>query len=55
MLYKLIDDLTMIKYRGGNFVLPRADVKKLRVRLRNEELAAGSIFCRLRNRTLGIK
>lgn len=33
-------------------MLPRADVMKLRDRLRNEELAAGSIFCRLRNRTL---
>lgn len=33
-------------------MLPRADVMKLRDRLINEELAAGSIFCRLRNRTL---
>ncbi|KAH0709020.1 hypothetical protein KY284_010447 [Solanum tuberosum] len=48
----LVDDLTMMRDRGGNFVLPRADVMKLRDRLRNEELAAGSIFCRLRNRTL---
>ncbi|KAH0707985.1 hypothetical protein KY285_010346 [Solanum tuberosum] len=48
----LVDDLTMMRDRGGNFVLPRADVMKLRDRLRNEELAAGSIFCRLRKRTL---
>jgi hypothetical protein len=34
--------------RAGNFVLPRADVMKLRDRLRNEELAAGSFFCRIR-------
>ena len=39
--------------RAGNFVLPRADVMKLRDRLRNEELAAGSILSRIRNgRTL---
>lgn len=38
--------------KGGNFVLPRADVMKLRDRLRNEELAAGSFLSRLRNRTL---
>lgn len=48
----LVGDPTMMRDRGGNFVLPRADVMKLRDRLRNEELAAGSIFCRLRNRTL---
>ena len=36
--------------RAGNFVLPRADVMKLRDRLRNEELVAGSFFCRLRYR-----
>lgn len=34
--------------RAGNFVLPRADVMKLRDRLRNEELVAGSCFCRMR-------
>jgi len=34
--------------RAGNFVLPRADVMKLRDRLRNEELVAGSFFSRLR-------
>ncbi|KAM3267252.1 hypothetical protein P3S67_032579 [Capsicum chacoense] len=48
----LVGDPTMMRDRGGNFVLPRADVMKLRDRLRNEELAAGSIFSRLRNRTL---
>ncbi|KAM3321457.1 calpain-type cysteine protease ADL1 [Capsicum chacoense] len=48
----LIGDPTMMRDRGGNFVLPSADVMKLRDRLRNEELAAGSIFSRLRNRTL---
>ncbi|XP_047260280.1 calpain-type cysteine protease DEK1-like [Capsicum annuum] len=42
----------MMRDRGGNFVLPRADVIKLRDCLRNEELAAGLIFSRLRNRTL---
>ncbi|PHT29273.1 Calpain-type cysteine protease DEK1 [Capsicum baccatum] len=48
----LVGDPTMMRDRGGNFVLPRADVMKLRDRLRNEELASGSIFSRLRNRTL---
>ncbi|PHT25574.1 Calpain-type cysteine protease DEK1 [Capsicum baccatum] len=48
----LVGDPTMMRDRGGNFVLPRADVMKLRDRLRNEELAARSIFSRLRNRTL---
>ncbi|PHT32878.1 Calpain-type cysteine protease DEK1 [Capsicum baccatum] len=48
----LVGDSTMMRDRGGSFVLPRADVMKLRDRLRNEELAAGSIFSRLRNRTL---
>ncbi|PHT61444.1 Calpain-type cysteine protease DEK1 [Capsicum annuum] len=47
-----VGDPTIMRDRGGNFVLPRADVMKLRDRLRNEELAAGSIFSRLRNRTL---
>lgn len=49
----LIGDPTVTRDRAGNFVLPRADVMKLRDRLRNEELVAGSFFCRLRNRTLG--
>ncbi|PHT49224.1 Calpain-type cysteine protease DEK1 [Capsicum baccatum] len=48
----LVGDPRMMRDRGGNFVLPREDVMKLRDRLRNEELAAGSIFSRLRNRTL---
>lgn len=48
----LVGDPTIIRDKGGNFVLPRADVMKLRDRLRNEELAAGSFFSRLRNRTL---
>lgn len=34
--------------RAGNFVLPRADVMKLKDRLKNEELAAGSLFCIMR-------
>jgi len=34
--------------RAGNFVLPRADVLKLRDRLRNEELVAGSYLARFR-------
>ncbi|KAF5471353.1 hypothetical protein F2P56_011795 [Juglans regia] len=34
--------------RAGNFVLPRADIMKLRDRLRNEELVAGSFLCRIR-------
>lgn len=49
----LVGDPTVTWDRAGNFVLPRADVMKLRDRLRNEELVAGSFFCRLRNRTLG--
>ncbi|XP_038724877.1 calpain-type cysteine protease DEK1 isoform X2 [Tripterygium wilfordii] len=41
----------MAKYdMAGNFVLPRDDVMKLRDRLRNEEMVAGSLFCRLRCR-----
>lgn len=31
-------------------MLPRADVMKLRDRLRNEELVAGSFFCKMRYR-----
>ncbi|KAK7399696.1 hypothetical protein VNO78_10885 [Psophocarpus tetragonolobus] len=44
----LIGDPTIMRDRAGNFVLPRADVMKLRDRLRNEELVAGSVFNRLR-------
>ncbi|GER41238.1 calpain [Striga asiatica] len=43
----LVGDPTISRDRAGNFVLPRADVMKLRDRLRNEELAAGSLFSRL--------
>ncbi|KAI3461898.1 hypothetical protein Pfo_018561 [Paulownia fortunei] len=45
----LVGDPTIARDRAGNFVLPRADVVKLRDRLRNEELAAGSVFSRLRS------
>ncbi|VFQ64037.1 unnamed protein product [Cuscuta campestris] len=48
----LVGDPAVIRDKGGNFVLPRADVMKLRDRLRNEELAAGSLMSRLRNKTL---
>ncbi|ONK69723.1 uncharacterized protein A4U43_C05F26050 [Asparagus officinalis] len=41
----LIGDPTIARDRAGNFVLPRADVMKLRDRLRNEEVSAGSFFC----------
>ncbi|KAE9601229.1 hypothetical protein Lal_00023944 [Lupinus albus] len=44
----LIGDPTIMRDRAGSFVLPRADVIKLRDRLRNEELVAGSFFNRLR-------
>ncbi|KAL7203033.1 hypothetical protein ACSBR1_034475 [Camellia fascicularis] len=44
----LVGDPTAMRDRAGNFVLPRADVMKLRDRLRNEELAAGSFFYRMR-------
>ncbi|KAK9123371.1 hypothetical protein Sjap_012973 [Stephania japonica] len=44
----LVGDPAITRDRAGNFVLPRADVLKLRDRLRNEELAAGSFFCGLR-------
>ncbi|KAL5976765.1 Calpain-type cysteine protease dek1 [Asimina triloba] len=43
----LVGDPTIARDRAGNFVLPRADVMKLRDRLRNEELAAGLFLCRL--------
>ncbi|KAG8387378.1 hypothetical protein BUALT_Bualt02G0015100 [Buddleja alternifolia] len=45
----LVGDPTIARDRAGNFVLPRADVMKLRDRLRNEELAAGSFFSRWRS------
>ncbi|KAK8446135.1 hypothetical protein SEVIR_9G438700v4 [Setaria viridis] len=41
----LVGDPALTLDRAGNFVLPRADVMKLRDRLRNEEIAAGSFFC----------
>lgn len=44
----LVGDPTMMRDRAGNFVLPRADVMKLRDRLRNEEVVAGSFFCKMR-------
>lgn len=44
----LVGDPTIMRDRAGNFVLPRADVMKLRDRLRNEELVAGSLFCKMR-------
>lgn len=44
----LIGDPTISRDRAGNFVLPRADVMKLRDRLRNEEIAAGLLFSRMR-------
>ncbi|KAF8721457.1 hypothetical protein HU200_023077 [Digitaria exilis] len=43
----LVGDPALTLDRAGNFVLPRADVMKLRDRLRNEEIAAGSFFCGL--------
>ncbi|XP_072998652.1 calpain-type cysteine protease ADL1 [Typha latifolia] len=43
----LIGDPVVTRDRAGNFVLPRADVLKLRDRLRNEEIAAGSFLRRL--------
>lgn len=45
----LVGDPTISRDKAGNYVLPRADVLKLRDRLRNEELAAGSVFSRLRS------
>uniref|UniRef100_A0A803QA81 Protein DEFECTIVE KERNEL 1 n=1 Tax=Cannabis sativa TaxID=3483 RepID=A0A803QA81_CANSA len=45
----LVGDPTITLDRGGNFALPRADVMKLRDRLRNEELVAGSFFGKLRS------
>jgi hypothetical protein len=40
----LVGDPALTVDRAGNFVLPRADVMKLRDRLRNEETTAGSFF-----------
>lgn len=37
----LVGDANITRDKAGNFVLPRADVLKLRERLRNEEQAAG--------------
>ncbi|KAK1309862.1 hypothetical protein QJS10_CPA08g01351 [Acorus calamus] len=45
----LVGDPTISRDRAGNFVLPRADVMKLRDRLKNEEVAAGLFLCRLRH------
>ncbi|KAK9692429.1 hypothetical protein RND81_09G263800 [Saponaria officinalis] len=45
----LVGDPTVMRDRAGNFVLPRADVMKLRDRLRNEELAAGALLARFKN------
>ncbi|KAL2940680.1 Calpain-type cysteine protease DEK1 [Bienertia sinuspersici] len=45
----LVGDPTITRDRAGNFVLPRADVMKLRDRLRNEEMAVGSILARLKS------
>ncbi|TYH81164.1 hypothetical protein ES332_D03G180400v1 [Gossypium tomentosum] len=44
----LVGDPAATLDKGGNFVLPRDDVMKLRDRLRNEELVAGSFFHRMR-------
>lgn len=41
----LIGDPAVSRDRAGNFVLPRADVMKLRDRLKNEEAAAGCFGC----------
>ncbi|MQL72578.1 hypothetical protein Taro_004937 [Colocasia esculenta] len=45
----LVGDPAIARDRAGNFVLPRADVMKLRDRLRNEELAAGIFLCRTKS------
>ncbi|WOL02903.1 calpain-type cysteine protease ADL1 isoform X1 [Canna indica] len=45
----LIGDPAVMRDRAGNFVLPRADVMKLRDRLRNEEIAAGLFLCGVKN------
>lgn len=45
----LVGDPSVTRDRAGNFVLPRADVMKLRDRLKNEELAAGSIIRKIKH------
>ncbi|XP_071726468.1 calpain-type cysteine protease DEK1 [Rutidosis leptorrhynchoides] len=45
----LVGDPNITTDRAGNFVLPRADVMKLRDRLKNEELAAGSIIRKIKH------
>ncbi|XP_076889282.1 calpain-type cysteine protease DEK1-like [Bidens hawaiensis] len=45
----LVGDPNITRDRAGNFVLPRADVMKLRDRLKNEELAAGSIIRKIKH------
>jgi hypothetical protein len=42
----LVGDANVTRDKAGNFVLPRADVLKLRERLRNEEQAAGLFWCK---------
>ncbi|CAM6110257.1 unnamed protein product [Calypogeia fissa] len=44
----LVGDANVTRDKAGNFVLPRADVLKLRERLRNEEQAAGICWCKSR-------
>lgn len=44
----LVGDANVTRDKAGNFVLPRADVLKLRERLRNEEQAAGLRWCKSR-------
>ncbi|XVF69785.1 hypothetical protein PTKIN_Ptkin11bG0109600 [Pterospermum kingtungense] len=46
----LVGDPAVTLDKGGNFVLPRDDVMKLRDRLKNEELVTGSFFHRMRYR-----
>lgn len=41
----LVGDPKMGRDKGGNYVLPRDDVRKLQERLHNQELAAGSWWC----------
>ncbi|KAL8255534.1 hypothetical protein R6Q59_030601 [Mikania micrantha] len=45
----LVGDPNITRDRAGNFVLPRADVMKLRDRLKIEELAAGSIILKIKH------
>lgn len=46
----LVGDPAVTLDKGGNFVLPRDDVMKLRDRLKNEELVIGSFLHRMRYR-----